>query len=106
MKTFLALLACLAVGAVLVLAMTRPFGGGEAAVARNACVKINTYAAAARYDAREEMRVARSVASPTPTPGVAEVVRGSKERGAGGPAQLRRLATYCVSRGYGPTPTP
>ena len=35
-----------------------------------------------------------------------ELVKGARAPGAGGMAQLRRLETFCVGRGYGPTPTP
>jgi hypothetical protein len=52
------------------------------------------------------MKAPLSGTSPTPTPGLAELMRGAREPGGGGMAQLKRLEMWCMGRGYGPTPTP
>jgi len=108
MKTVLfSLLVSLAVGTAVVWFMTRSYGGGDEAAARQACVAVNQYAAEVNFDARlQGENEPVSVASPTAPPTLAEVLKGSRKPGGGGMAEMQRIETWCVGRGYGPTPTP
>jgi hypothetical protein len=96
----------LTVGGAVMWFMTRSYGGGDAAAARTACLSVNAYAKEAGFDARKAALKATPVASPTPTPNLLELLNGARQPGGGGAAQMRRLETWCVGRGYGPTPTP
>jgi len=99
------LVVALTVGGVVVWFMTRSYGGGDAAAARTACLSVNAYAKEAGFDARKASLNAPAV-SPTPTPSLLELLKGARQPAGGGKAQMRRLETWCVGRGYGPTPTP
>jgi|SRR5581483_820013 len=108
MKAILfSLLVALAVGGVVTWFMTRSYGGGDQDAARMACVSVNQYADEIGYDARLQGEQApMAVASPTATPSLGELLKGARTPGGGGLAQLKRLETWCVGRGFGPTPTP
>jgi hypothetical protein len=108
MKAILfSLLVSLAIGVAVVWFMTRSYGGGNEAAARQACVAVNQYAAEVNFDARlQGMNEPISTAPPTASPTLAELLKGSRTPGGGGMAEMQRLETWCVGRGYGPTPTP
>jgi len=109
MKAILfSLLVSLAVGVAVVWFMTRSYGGGQTTAARTACVSVNQYALEIGYDGRLEglTPAPPSTSAPTPRPTLAELLRGARQPGSGGVAEMRRLETWCVGRGYGPTPTP
>lgn len=104
---FFSLLVALVGGLAVVWFMTRSYGGGQTAASRTACVAVNQYAKEIGFDARlEGLKQPVSTGPPTATPSIAELLRGAKQRGAGGVAEMKRLETWCVGRGYGPTPTP
>jgi hypothetical protein len=103
----LSLLVSLAIGMGVVWFMTRSYGGGDQAAAREACVSVNQYAKEIGFDARaESLKEPVAVASPTPRPTLTELLKGAREPGGGGAVEMKRLEMWCVGRGYGPTPTP
>ena len=108
MKAILfSLLVSLAVGMAVVWFMTRSYGGGDAGAARTACVSVNQYAKEIGFDARlEGLNQPISTAAPTARPTLEELLKGARQPGGGGIAEMQRLETWCVGRGYGPTPTP
>jgi hypothetical protein len=108
MKAILfSLLVSLAVGLGVVWFMTRSYGGGDVTAARTACLSVNQYAKEIGFDARlEGLSAPPSTAPPTATPTLAELLKGARQPGGGGMTEMKRLETWCVGRGYGPTPTP
>ncbi len=108
MKAILfSLLVSLAVGLGVMWFMTRSYGGGDQAAARQACLAVNQYANEINFDARlENLKAPIGAASPTATPTIAELLKGARKPGGGGIAEMKRLEMWCVGRGYGPTPTP
>ena len=103
----LSLVVAAVIGLSVVWFMTRSYGGGETTASRTACVAVNQYAKEIGYDARlEGLKEPVVSAPPTSTPSIAELLRGARQRGGGGLEEMKRLETWCVGRGYGPTPTP